>query len=224
MSEETTEIAVATPETKDAGGLYPGLRMDDVYRFCATVAGSQLVAAKSPEQAMVIVLAGREYGLSPMAALMNCHLIKGKFSMSADMMAAVANRKGAIIELIETDAKKATYSFAGGGRAKPIKFSFTIDDAKRAGMYRDDLKAGDNWRAHTKAMLRARALSQGIRAAYPGMMSGAYLRDELEPEVVQVVSASTIVEQVRESVNADRVRGDRMPESSEVAQDLGGMP
>ena len=44
MSEETTEIAVATPETKDAGGLYPGLRMDDVYRFCATVAGSQLVA------------------------------------------------------------------------------------------------------------------------------------------------------------------------------------
>lgn len=178
----TTEIT----RHDDGGGLYPGLDMPQLFRLCTQIASSGLTAAKSEAQALVIVLAGREYGLSPMASLMNGHLIKGRFSMSADMMAALARSRGATIELIETTAERATYRFGGAGRTEPIDFTFDLDDAKRGGMVHKGLKDGDNWLAHPKAMLRARCISQGIRAAYPGLMAGAYLADELqgEPEVV----------------------------------------
>lgn len=180
MTEETTTLT----RIDSGGGLYPGLNMPEVYKFCETVVESRLVPATSAPQALVVILAGREYGLSPMAALMNGHMIKGKFTLSADMIAAIATRRGATIELIETTAERAIYRFGGAGRTTPINFEYSIDDAKRAGLLR---KSDSNWDKHPKAMLRARAVSQGVRAAFPGMMAGAYLPEEMD-EVIDTTS------------------------------------
>lgn len=195
MSEETKLAPVSSTQLdrpRDGGGLYPGLDMEALYRFCQGAVQSELIAAKTPQQAMVIILAGREYGLAPMAALMNGHMIKGKFSLSADMLAAIANRHGALIELIETTDTKATYRFGGVGRSSAIDFTYSLDDAKAAKLYPG--KEDSNWKSHTKAMLRARALSQGIRAAYPGMVSGAYLEDELKEMPVTVETTAVEAE------------------------------
>lgn len=177
-----TALSVRSAEASDGGGLFPGLNLREAFVFCKTAAHSGMVPAKTAEEAMMVVLAGREHGLTAMASLMNCHMIKGKFTMSADMVAALATRRGVVIELVESTSDKATYSFSGAGRTVPFSFTYTMADAKRAGLLG---KSDSNWEKHPGPMLRARALTQGLRAVYPGLLSGAYLTDEIR-EVIDV--------------------------------------
>ncbi len=122
----------------------------------------------------VTIMAGQELGLAPMASLRSIHVVKGKPILSADAMVGVALASGVAEYFInvESSDKVATYETKRRGSPAPQRLSFTIDEAKLAGL------GGDNWKKYPAAMLRARAKAALARDAYPDALAGVYIEDE----------------------------------------------
>lgn len=132
-------------------------------------------AVNTPEKAMAIIQTGKELGLGPMQSLRSIHIIDGKPTMGADLIGGLALSKvpGSVLRVVETTNAKCTVE-AGRQGQKPTLFTFTIDDAKNAG-----LTGKQNWRNYPRAMLRARAITEACRAVFPDAVMGLYDPDEL---------------------------------------------
>lgn len=144
-----------------------------------------------PADVFLTLQLGSELGLAPMQSIRAIHVIEGKPTMSADLMAALCQRRRDVCEYlrpVELTATVATYETKRVGWPEPIRQSFTMADAERAG-----IAGKDNWRKYPAAMLKARCLSAIVRAAYPDLMLGIYDPDELDaPAAPTVVDAKVI--------------------------------
>lgn len=124
---------------------------------------------------VVSVLAGAELGLAPMAAIRGVHVVKGKSILSADTMVGLCLSSGLAEYFVQIDASSTSVTFETKrkGSPHPQRCTWTLDDAKRAGL---DKK--DNWRLHTRQMLSARARSELARSVYPDVLAGVYAPEE----------------------------------------------
>jgi len=130
----------------------------------------------TPEAAFVVIMAGRELGLTAMQSIRSIHVVDGKPTMSADLMVALTKRSPAceFLRLVESTTERAAYETRRRGEPDTTTIGFTIDDASKAGL----LGRGP-WRQYPAAMLRARAAAAICRAVYPDLMLGVYETDEL---------------------------------------------
>ena len=135
-------------------------------------------AIKTPEQAIAIILSGNELGLGPMQSLRSIHIVEGKPTMGAELMMALALRNvpGGHMMIVESTNEACVVS-AGRTRGDAIEYSFTIDDAKRAGLMNKN-----NWRNYPRAMLRSRVVSEAVKAVFPDALINAYTTEELGAE------------------------------------------
>lgn len=130
-----------------------------------------------PGDVLVVLLTGKEFGLGPMQALRGIHVVEGKAVMAADLMVGlcVARREVcAFFTLVESTAHKATYRTQRVGAPAPVEMTWTIEQAKAAG-----LAGKNNWRAYPDAMLRARCASALARVVFPDLLAGTYDPEEL---------------------------------------------
>lgn len=146
-----------------------------------------------PADLMVIWLTGRELQIPPMQALGKIHVIDGKASMSAELMASLVLRAGHEIVYKEQSAQACRLEVRRRGQESWSSFEFTIDDAITAGLC--SIKDGKPyarssngkklpWEQYPKSMLSARALSLACRAMFPDVMMGvSYVPEELGAEV-----------------------------------------
>jgi hypothetical protein len=134
-----------------------------------------------PGDVLVIMLTGKELGLSPMEAIRGINVIKGKASLSGDLTVALVKRHPDCVrfKLVKSDDKVATYETERRGEGV-TQMSFTIEQAQRARL------GGDNWQKFPAAMLRHRCATALARAVYPDLMLGVYEKDELEPQEYDV--------------------------------------
>lgn len=126
------------------------------------------------------VLLAVEYGdalsVPPMTAIQGIHVIQGKPTLSADLMAALIRRAGhklrvrvdpgpvAVAQIIRTDDPDYTY-----------ECRWDMERAKTA-----KLTGKDNWVTNPKSMLKARAISEVAREACSEVLHGLiYTPDEL---------------------------------------------
>lgn len=131
---------------------------------------------------MMIMLAARELGLPPMQSLNGgINIIQGKVELSARMMNALMRKAGIGIEVKESTDEKCTIV---GHRGHPIAVSYTIEDARKAGL----IKAGGGWTKNPKDMLFARAISRLARQIAPDIIGGCYVEGEISGEVTVVES------------------------------------
>lgn len=168
----SNEITIITPKS-----LSEAKQLADTLSAARTIPEA---LQKSPADCMAIVLAGAELGLAPMQSIRALVLIKGKPTLSADAMGALVKSRRELckyLTLKHSDGTRATYETLREGDPTPTTMSFTIDEAKAAG-----LAGNDNWRKFPAAMLRARALSAICRAVYPDLLLGVYDPDELRNE------------------------------------------
>lgn len=166
---------------------------------------------KSAQQAVVKILAGRELGLGPFAAMNGIDIIKGRTSVSANILAGAIKRSGRYSYKVvrHTDSECLIHFFEDG--VKSGESLFTMDDARRAG-----LVGKENWKKYPKNMLFARALSSGARWHCPDATAGpVYLEDELGGGTVEDVP--TFEDAPAEVVEID---ADTRPISDEKAQQL----
>jgi hypothetical protein len=128
---------------------------------------------------MVVLLTGMELGLGPAQALRSIHVVEGKPTLSAQLMVALCKSRRdvcAYFTCVETTNDVATYETQRVGEPRAVRMSFSMEDAKRAGV------AGKgNWQKFPAAMLRARCSSLLARDCYPDLLSNLYDPDELEP-------------------------------------------
>ncbi len=131
---------------------------------------------RTPEQAIAIMQTGKELGLGPMQSLRGIHVIDGKPAMSADLIAglALARVPGSTLRVAESTNTICRVEAARAGQ-ELTPFSFSMDDAKNAG-----LTGKDVWRKYPRAMLRARCLTEACRAVFPDVAMGLYSPEELE--------------------------------------------
>ena len=134
---------------------------------------------KDQAQAIVKMLYGGELGYGPIASMMGVYVVEGRPSMSAQLIAASVQKSGIFSYRVRewTDTICRIEFFE---RGESVGFAeFSIKDAERA-----KLAGRANWSTFPKAMLWARAMSQGARAYCPSIFNGAiYSVEELHDGV-----------------------------------------
>lgn len=136
----------------------------------------------------VAIMAGQELGLPPMASLRSIHVVKGRPILSADVMVGLVLGSGVAdyFSCVDESATSVTYETRRRGSPHAQRNTWTLDDAKRAGL------DGDNWRKYPRAMLKARCRAALARDVYPDVLAGCYDEDEARelsierPSVIEV--------------------------------------
>ena len=141
----------------------------------------------TPESCLVGILYGMEVGLSPIAALQRMAIIDGRPTIWGDAALALVQASGLLISIreeIQEDPKQtiannltAICTVTRNGRMEPVTKTFSVEDAKRAGLWQ---KPGP-WSDYPKRMLAMRARAFALRDAFPDVLAGLYLREEIEP-------------------------------------------
>ena len=137
----------------------------------------------SEAQCATKLIVGQGMGLSPYDSMTGLHVIKGKVTLAANLMAAAIKRSGKYDYRAKTDENACVITFydVSGAEPKPIgTTTFTMDDARRADL------GGVNWKKYPKAMLFARCISAGYREHCPDSISGGgpvYVEEHGETEL-----------------------------------------
>jgi len=149
----------------------------DALRACELLLSSGVLPAdiRTAEAAFAIIQTGAEMGLAPMQALRSIHVVKGRPILSADLMVAMCLRSGVCkyFRRVADDGQRAEYETLREGMPEPARMAYTLAEAEVAGLTRNP-----TWRAHTRAMIRARAKSALARDVYPDLVAGIYTPDE----------------------------------------------
>ena len=106
------------------------------------------------------------------------YVIKGKPTLNADAMAGICRRSGLCryIKLVVWDETRCVLETARTDEPESIThtFEFNMQMAQA-----QDLTRNRNWAQMPRQMLRARALTLGLRAAFPDAVAGIYSSDEI---------------------------------------------
>ena len=135
------------------------------------------LALKTPAQVTAVILTGQEMGLAPMYSLRNINIIQGKPCLASELQLTIFIKNGGKVRWIEsTDTKAVVELTHPNNPQNPHQGSFTIEEARNAGLI-----TKDSWKKYPKAMLKARAISSGLRAIAPEIQMGLYDPDEIQP-------------------------------------------
>ncbi|WP_375494914.1 hypothetical protein [uncultured Nostoc sp.] len=155
--------------------------IDDLSRLSTMLAKSGFFAdAKEAAQCGVKVLAGMELGFGAIASMVGVHIINGKPSIGANLMAAAVKRSGKYnYRITRHDNNGCTIVFYENGEVIG-ESTFTRDDAIAAGAL--DGKNGHTWKKFPRNMMFNRAMSNGVRWYCPDIFAGsvAYTPEELD--------------------------------------------
>lgn len=134
---------------------------------------------KTAAQAIVKIQAGQELGIPPFAAMTGIHIISGKPTIGAGLIASTVKGSGKYdFRVLENTDKVCKIEFFQGKESIGIS-TFTIEDAKKAGT--------KNLEKFPRNMLYARAMSNGVKWYCPDVFSGpVYVPEEMQ-EVQQHV-------------------------------------
>lgn len=153
--------------------------VDDIARLAKMVAGSGLFQdARDAEKAGVKLLAGHGLGITPFEALTGIHVVQGKPQMSSTLIGALIKRSGRYdYRVVTLDDTMCVIRFSQNGEESGTSM-FTMDDAKRAGLTKND-----TWSKYPQPMLYSRALSKGARMFCPDVFGGAvYAEGEIQDD------------------------------------------
>ena len=136
-----------------------------------------------PGSIFQMLLMGRDMGLTPMQALMQLYVVKGKVGLSAQLMRALALRAGHTITYVERNDERC---IVRGKRKDGVVLEVAWDLARASEVDADDGKRlvdKSSWRNYPGAMLDARATAELVRALFPDVLVwAAYTPEELGEE------------------------------------------
>jgi hypothetical protein len=134
-----------------------------------------------PQDILVCVQWGYEMGLAPMQALQNIAVINGKPSVYGDAMMALVQASAVCEDVEEFFENEGTPNpvavcIAKRKNRKPVVAKFSVEDAKRAGLW---AKQGP-WSAYPKRMMQMRARGFALRDAFPDVLKGLISAEEAQ--------------------------------------------
>jgi hypothetical protein len=175
------------------------VQWDQELRGAQNLMRSGLVPAdiRTPEAAMFIILTGRDLGMSPVQSLRSIRVIKGKVEVAADAQLGKFHSAGGRSRFVTLTNDTAKLELSAPWLTAPHLESFTLDDAKTAG-----LAGGDSWRRYPKAMLRSRAITAGLKSVGFDACAGIYGAGEVGGEATVIGDEVVVTEAVAEDAPA----------------------
>lgn len=154
--------------------------LDTKIRYAQALAGASLLPAQYRDRPANVLLAmelGDALGIPPIQAINGIHVIEGKPSASADLIASLVRRAGHKLRVTVNDAE--SWATAQIIRADDPDFTYESrwDEAKAkaAGLW-----GKGNWSKHPGQMLRSRAITEVCRMGASDALYGVvYTPDEL---------------------------------------------
>jgi len=187
VEKQVEEKAITVRASIEANGRGLVLRnLDDMFRFGQFVVKCQL--AKTPEEALIKIQTGAEYGIPPMKALQSVLVVNGQARLWGDMPLGLVRRSGLMEDIIETiegeigkDLKITPDIVTAICKTKRKgedwkQTEFSVADAKRAGLWG---KTG-TWLTHPQRMLKYKARSFNLRDNYTEVLAGIVIHEEME--------------------------------------------
>lgn len=148
--------------------------LDDLARFAKMSYESGMFKdLKAVTQAAVKAQVAMELGISPMLGLSAIHIVEGRPTLSAAMLAALMKRSGYSWKIVAHTEDECRLEIRSGGESLG-ECGFTLGEAKAAG-----LLGRPNWSKHRRDMLFARAISRAARWFAPEVALGVYTPEEL---------------------------------------------
>ncbi len=178
---------------------------DDAWRIgSAAVTGKWAPYGWTKEQATLAIMHGAEVGLPPMMSLQKICIINGRPSLWGDAVPAIALATGQLEDWHEGirgegEAMEAYCIVKRRGIKTPIETTFSVADARRAGLWDErpivaknvwdkekrqkvwkaDAENDSPWYRHPKRMLQMRA-RRAFRDAFADAFSGLYIAEEMQ--------------------------------------------
>jgi len=161
--------------------------LNEIVKMAEAFASSGMFTdAKQMGQAFVKIQAGQEIGIPPFAAMSGIHIIQGKPTLGAGLIASAIKGSGKYdYRVIEMTEKTCSINFFQGTE-EIGNSTFTIEDAKKA--------LTKNIDKFPKNMLFARAISNGVKWFCPDVFSGPVYVPEEMPEQTHDVQHIEVVE------------------------------
>ena len=147
--------------------------MPDLEKMALAFAKSGMFGAKTPEQAMALLLLAHGEGLHPAIAMRDFDVIQGRPAKKAEAMLRSFLGAGGKVEWhqLDDECADATFSHPQGGSAR---ITWDMKRAKMAGVGNKDM-----YNKYPRQMLRSRVVSEGCRTIYPASTSGLYVPEEV---------------------------------------------
>jgi hypothetical protein len=158
--------------------------LTEAMEFSKLLADSTMVPKQyqgKPQDVLVCCQWGQELGLAPMQALQNIAVINGKPSVYGDAAMALVQASPVcedIEEFFEGEgtANPVAVCVAKRKGRKPVTAKFSVEDAKRAGLWG---KQGP-WSSYPKRMMQMRARGFALRDAFPDVLKGLITAEEAQ--------------------------------------------
>ena len=156
--------------------------LTEAIQFSEMLASSSMVPRAyqgKPNDVLVCLQWGYEMGMAPMQALQNIAVINGKPSMYGDSLMALVQASPTCENVEEYFENEGTPNPVAVCVAKrkgrtPVIFKFSVEDAKRAGLWG---KTGP-WTAYPKRMMQMRARGFALRDAFADVLTGLITAEE----------------------------------------------
>lgn len=153
--------------------------IDQAYRLAQAFARSNMTPKSydnNPDKIFVGILAGAEIGLTPMQSLQSIAVIGNNPSVWGDGALALVQASGLLVDMEETDdGQKATCRLVRIDRTTEIVRSFSMDDAKKAGLAG---KSGP-WTNYPQRMRQMRARAWALRDGFSDVLKGLRIAEEV---------------------------------------------
>ena len=201
MSNELTQVNNFVPAPTD---------LNEVQRLAnLLLASGYFKGVKDLAQGCVKVLAGQELGISPVQAMMGIHFVNDRLCYEAVLMGSALKRRGYTYKGAAT-AEKAEIVFFGPDKEQIGVSTFTIEDAKQAG-----LTGKNNWKNYPRNMLWARAMANGCRWFCPDVFGGpVYTPEEMGADVDGEGKILIVAEENKTAAQSLTAKLKNAPESS----------
>lgn len=153
--------------------------IDQAFRLANAIAMSGMAPkayGTDPNKCFVGILAGAEVGLAPFTALQSIAVIGNNPAIWGDGALALIQSSGLLVDIEETDdGHTATCAMTRKGKPTPIVRSFSMDDAKKAGLAG---KTGP-WTQYPQRMRQMRARSWAMRDGFADVLKGLHIAEEV---------------------------------------------
>ncbi len=147
--------------------------------YCTLMAQADLLPDAyhdKPGNVLMALELGKALGLNPVVAITQIHIIKGKPSASATLMAGLVRSHGHSLYVTGDDTRAQATIVRSDQPNRSYVVEWTLQMAETA-----KLLSKDNWKWYPGAMLKARAISQVCRDACSDVLCGInYTPEELE--------------------------------------------
>lgn len=184
MSDSTELVPVPVPvehlQPAPATGIDVGagylVTLDVAIELADRMAGAATLPQSYRKSADILVamLTAQQLRLPLMAVIQGSHVINGKVTLGAELMAAAVRGTGQLGSWAEEETKDGYRVTASRRDGSSLSVEFTDADAKAAGL------TGGNWQKFRKDMLRARAVSRVCRRLFPDVLAGVYSDEEMD--------------------------------------------